>query len=268
MYICRFAVDYYRDWDDLEISKTSLKTGATNSVTVENGISDGKMVFFKGNLHFFSLRKHSIFDKKSQKLVILHRHHNDLRAQSYDLTYRAFIALETKNMMIIFGGIMNKPFIYKSVTNEWIQSDMIFKHGQYDLISFGHVVTMDEKYVITFGGRFSRDPYGKRKRNYESINDIYIIDVDKMTLKKSKICLPEKSANCRGIIMKDEMRDTLIVFGCVRNCWKDNSMSEVRMLPDYLIRLILSHYRCEYLHFMTRSSHCKIDVDYILNNLI
>ena len=261
IYICEFG----RIWKDMELTKTNLKSGNTKSFTIRNANFDyAQMVYFRNNLHFISILHHSIFNETKQELVTLNKHGIDFincNGHAIDSSSLVLIALETKGMMILFGGKMNKPYLYKCPTNKWIQSNMIIQHNKHNIYSFGHVVTMNEKYIIIFGGRSG----GKREGTYEPIDDIYCVDVDKMRVMKSKICLPRATCRCKGIIMKDVVRDKLIVFGYVRDCWKDDEYVHLRMLPDYLIKMISGYYGGQYLHVvMDRTLHYKINIDRVL----
>ena len=74
-----------------------------------------------------------------------------------------------------------------------------------------------------------------------------------------------------GIILRDDKRDELLVFGFINQCFRNKEMINVQILPVYLIKLIRGWVCIEMVHLIAWTKdwdrkylHWKINVDDIL----
>ena len=170
-----------------------------------------------------------------------------------------FIHIESKNMLLLFGGydkhrtyyLMKEPykiFCYKDCIGplEYIGEWKQYKNMTlpYNIRSFGFAITNDDKYIIINGGI--------NLENKEFQDVIFIMDIEKGVFVKSDICCPVKSL-WHSVVMPQNPMDKLLVNGYLRN----------RNIPKEICDLIVSWYSSQCLHIFKDNGHWKIPVNYL-----
>ena len=124
------------------------------------------------------------------------------------------------------------------------------------MYKFGHVITMDEQYVIILG-------YVGGGKEYH--DDIFVLDLKTMVFTESNVKLPyqNKMKVCKAVIMSEESEGNLLIHGFIR---KVMNMYDID-IPSSLIILICSWYPNEYIYIINAmdGDHWKISVDKIFN---
>ena len=146
--------------------------------------------------------------------------------------------------------------IYKySLTNrKWTELDIKLP---YDLCDFGCVITKDQRHVIIMGGKATDDD----GHQYMCMENIFILDVMKMTIGESKITLPFN--RCKAIIMENKIENELLVNGFIR---KETDLGKMN-IPIAIISLCAGFHVVEYIHILHyNGGHWKINVKKILDN--
>ena len=179
------------------------------------------------------------------------------------------IHVPSKKMILFIGGFnghqnrfLDTIQSYSTITNKW--TTLNIKLPQ-EMHAFSHAITKNDQYILLFGGM----NYG-----YDT-DDMFVIDLNGMWIKKSKIKCPIHSNKFSSIIMNDNLKQKLLTNGFVRMCYKDKSFNTVKELPYYLIELIDTFYSNEWVHLMESpvlyawedfGQHWKMSVDDIINN--
>eukprot|EP01084_Bolivina_argentea_P200527 342897_1 len=190
------------------------------------------------------------------------------------------------NQLLIIGG---KLSTYTHDTTNEIYSFSINngnrKHNRIQLTlplpayGFGYAITNDERYVIILGGmtttqvKLAYTIYGGGGgvTTTAGTNNIYVFDIRKMHITKSKVICPMKG-KCKAIIPTTKQTDELTVFGYVRNVCSKSDFVNFSYPPMCLIALISAYYQNEYLHLIKTHysrdpEHWRIKLDHILNGL-
>ena len=132
--------------------------------------------------------------------------------------------------------------------------------------------SINEQYIFLFGGC--------EGFLISYLDDIFVIDLYAMTVRKSSIKCPEATSRYGAIVMNDNFKQKLMTNGFIRECYQDESYKTLRHLPYYLIDLVNQFYSIENIHLIRRPSwlcpikgkyeyggHFTISVDDIINNL-
>ena len=122
------------------------------------------------------------------------------------------------------------------------------------------VKTRDERFVIIAG---SRSQY----------KDIFVYDVKNGKFANSNIKTPTQSI-FHAVMLNDSERDNKLCFGFIRDCYKNNAgFLHLQELPFYLMQFVSKWYQNQEIYLLDRDrsndeNHWKINVDYILQNVI
>ena len=124
--------------------------------------------------------------------------------------------------------------------------------------------TKDERYIILMGGYWNHNMFGSFMHDR-----IYVIDLQCMQVRECNVRCP-RNARFYGLVMSNELKENLAVFGFVRKCWNECEMGMDLYPPRYIIKLIQLWFVDEFVHLFekTTENHWKISVDDILKNLI
>eukprot|EP01084_Bolivina_argentea_P107864 192817_1 len=162
----------------------------------------------------------------------------------YGIESAELIVIPARNVMLLVGNTMKNTYIYSSVTHKWSTSAL---HIPTNIFVSGYCITMNSRYILLFGGQSERkiNAYYKSTIDYDYI---HIIDMNSMKLMKSLQKCPIKSTIHQAVITNNTLEQNIAVFGYIRDCWKSDLYCNMRMPPDYIIRLISTWCSLEYVH--------------------
>ena len=181
-----------------------------------------------------------------------------------------FVYLQSKGSVITIGGInrctLNNNHVIDAMY-EYVISNHEWKKMECKLPKpmalFASVVTKDEKYVITIGGKALRPNSGMFR--LVAHNKIMLFSVDDYKWYQSEIGLPRNDTNYRAAIICDTESDKKLIYGYLRN---ENTLID---LGQDIVELIFKWYSMEMLHVVSCSGgskqHFCICVDDILDNM-
>ena len=138
------------------------------------------------------------------------------------------------------------------------------------------VATFDDNFVFIIQGKCSIG-IDINKFNKQTPS-IYVFDTKNNTCKKCHVEFPifvddiNMFNGFQGIMIRNKIKDELLTFGFVNNCFKLNEFTNVQILPHYLIDLIVKYIIMEYIHIFSiykvdingHHEHWKISVDDLL----
>lgn len=212
-----------------------------------------------------SSNKHAVWilndTDKSPQYKILHRF-NEMD-DNEGLTNAGLCYIHSQERLILFGGYnctewesQRDILIYDlKRDNSWKRSNVRLPIA---MDSFGYVLSMDEKYIIIFGGS---DKHNK------CMDVIYILDIELMKIRKLNELYCPRKGNFHACIGHDTINNELLVRGFIKDCWKLNIFKNVRRLSDVVIRLIQSYHFDEVIHLFDKKdgAHWKIKLDKIIS---
>ena len=131
------------------------------------------------------------------------------------------------------------------------------------MLDYGIVSSLDERYIVCFGGRRDIDGDG------ELTDQIKVFDLQTETVSESDIKCPI-SSNYRAALMGSKMQDELAVYGFVNQSFKSPEMRDVQVLPIHIIQLLSNWYRNERVYLISMSSeekdHWMMNMDAIIGS--
>eukprot|EP01084_Bolivina_argentea_P139952 246150_1 len=223
-----------------------------------------KIIFAHQQLHLIGGRwndKHFIFNSKQKRFEILHT----FEQFSEGMSGFGLVHCPSKQRILLIGGCnetinndecLDEIYSYSTVNHTWTQLNIKLPEK---ICNFGCSVACNGEYVIILGGITDTD-FSK---------NIYVIDMRNIKIMKSKVVCPV-SKGFDSVIINDEIKRELIVFGYVRKCWKNEKMISMLFPPQYIIKMIQLWYLNEYVHlfqYASAKNHWKILVDDIINNV-
>eukprot|EP01084_Bolivina_argentea_P153177 267094_1 len=237
-----------------------------------------KCLFINDQLHIIggkSNRKHLIYDENTKIFNLCHTF-DDFEFRYLNPKHIGLIHLPESKQIILISGHdhSRRQFWSKSCSiysfsislNKW---ENMYIDFPIDLYNFGYCVSFDEKYIILLGG------WNSERVCY---NMIHVIDMEKYKVQESKIKCPVSTPlKYNAIIMRDSVRENLIVFVFFRRSWKECNMECDMFPPRYIIQLIQLWFVDECIHLLqfdefainkVKGNHWKIMVNDIINNLI
>ena len=238
--------------------KINTKTKESQIIPAQYGIGhSSQCIIIDDEFHIiggYSNNKHLKWNEKDKKFDTIHTFNGAGYFTKFSIVY-----LETRSQLLFMGGShgsgksnMDNIYIYDTKEKKWTFSEYKLPEGLY---FFGCISCKGDKYVIIFGGRSS----DRNKRN-----TIWIMDVDTMEFKKSKMVCPMEGL-FQAVLMGSREKKELLTFGYIRCLWKTEEFVEVKELPLELVDVIASYYCTEYVHlFHEKGDHWKIQLDKIL----
>lgn len=218
--------------------------------------------------------KHLIFNEKEKKFKI---YSSEFSRLPFTGGFNGFglLHIPNNNLLLLFGGHKDEIYSFNLLTKEWNKT----ANKQYsipEINNFGYVMTLNQKYLILMGGLLPTNNSllipGLNMDDIKLNNKIFIMDLNKRKWYQCKILTPSYSRSFRAIIMNNDNKQEIIVSGYIRFNLLKNIKNNKLFPPSYIIKLIQTWYKNEYLHLMEYSwhskSHWKIKLDYILNNII
>ncbi len=171
------------------------------------------------------------------------------------------IYLPQNKILFIMGGYVpsltifqycNTIWKYSTKTKHWCELKITLP---VKLAGFGVVSTKNEQYIIILGGSISLG---------EGSDNIFIYDIIKNKFMISKIKCPEK-AEYQAILFNNSLRDEILTYGYIKNCFKNPMFNNVQLLPTYLVKMIGVYYCLEQIHLIGRKNkHWSINIDCLL----
>ena len=180
--------------------------------------------------------------------------------------------ISSKKCILLLGGrrtlsqFQKHPWIYSMVTQEWRQVGNI----SLELMNFHAELSSNQRYMIIFGGQSPIE--GETAAPY-SIPDtvvtenILVLDMKNENEWKLKECeIPYKippTFVCRtgGVDSNDEK----LVFGYIRDCFKQREFESIQLPPMYLMKMIEEKYNTETFHFIDTRDRWEIYLKDILD---
>ena len=230
----------------LELDLKSFKC-IHKSPMVEPKTSFYGSIFVENKLHVLGYG-HYIWNRDKQNL----ERKNGLNVSGVD-DKSSLIYLSKKKKFLIIQIKAGLPTVYQYnfLDKYWIdigvdiQSlDIETKYKNYQ--NSMALCCKDEKYILVI-----------------SRQEILIFEVDTRIIKQSIICCPFGEGKCEAILMNDEVRLLLILYGYIRRVMNS-------LIPQDIIDLIFLMFGDnEYVYLMHEESgkHCKISVDEILKGI-
>ena len=185
--------------------------------------------------------------------------HPDLFAVSKVMFFRTRSSIVLDASTSVDGQFGHMFVEYSLATKQW----KVWKWASaflkiFNCYGLGYVVTMDERYILSFGGH----------RNSKATDSIMIYDVDRKQCLESELKLPVKNFNWQALLMTDQTRGVLLTFGFVKRCYKAEEFRNMMRLPTALIRLIGRCFAMEYVHLILgipdQGAHYRVNVHEIL----
>ena len=170
------------------------------------------------------------------------------------LEHAGFIHIASRNMLLLMGGYdagcvkyLDDIWRYSLDQKRW---EKLPHKLPMKCQSSAFVITLDEKYIIMFGGIQEGQPPTK---------DIYIMDVDTFQFNKSKIeCPDDGKANYfskmfNAVIVSNRKKVDLVIYGFIKDCWRDKSFQHVAYPPDDVMEMVKLWYTVDDIHLMSRN---------------
>ena len=210
-----------------------------------------------------SSNRHSVWNLNGNTPKHEIRHIFNEMDDNEGLTNAGLCYIASQDILLLFGGYnctewesRKDILIYDLKRYSWERAKIRLPIA---MDSFGYVLSMDERYMIIFGGS---DKHNK------CMNSIYILDVEIMKIRKlNELQCPQKG-NFHAIVGHDTINNELLVRGYIKDCWKLNLFKNVRRLSDVVIRLIQSYHFDEVIHLFCKKdgSHWKIKMDTVISS--
>ena len=184
--------------------------------------------------------KHSIWNDDKKELEEVFDFATIITAEINCLRGSSLIHVPSKNILLLFGGKknanpLNDIYEYSFANKEWRKwNDGI----QFSASYAPAVLTKDERYII-IAGSFDGSVQG---------NDIFVLNIDEVSLKKSCIKCPQSGSHLIAITSNNEM-DDLLVNGYIRFI-NDK-------IPMEIIDLMTQYYNMEMLHWIAYETNYK-----------
>ena len=190
--------------------------------------------------------KHFVYDDLTHTFDHLH-----CNVDALDLCTPGII--KVGNEVLMFGEIhagecKNKVHQYDIIDNKWTEKKIAMP---ITLVLFGCTIVLNEQYALLFGG------YGGESQELQ--DGIWIYSVQNKEFRKSRIICPQKGP-CDVFTARDKVKDTLAMFGFVRDVWTKEGINEQLFPPQYLIRNMNRYYTNEWIHCFRQRKHWKINV--------
>jgi len=177
------------------------------------------------------------------------------------------IADADQDRVILFGGmnIPNYPkafdtfWDYDLSTKEW--NKMYGMKLPYKMYGFGHILSADQRVIITFGGGREKD---SGDDGYEFMDEIYVINIDKQEIRQSEIKCP-KQGIFHAVSMVDENKQ--LTRGYIR---EHAIIKSGLQIPMDIMNLMNEFYVEENIHILHRETcrHWKINITEIIDNCL
>ena len=238
----------------LELSSTDIQIGDFPRI-----VQTGDDIHFIGGDGY-----HYIYNIKDQTAEEIREY------ESLDIQYvEKAIYLKTKGCILILDQSHFASFSLHD--KKWIKLKACqFNYDHYTKV----VMTCDDKYVFFMAVQSENGSYG----SLEILGEIYAFNATDYTFKKCSMRWPEDGP-MEAIMVRDAERDKLLAFGYVNMCFKLKEMTNVQVLPHYLIALIGKWFMMEYIHLFThlgegydseidlKHYHWKINVDHLIASI-
>lgn len=197
--------------------------------------------------------KHEVFNKDIGEFKEIHK------IKEFDGNFFKLLHLKKKKNVILFDPNNGVMHTYQTWNNEWVPSKI---KNEYEPISNqAYVSTANEQHIIGLSGVI--------RVSYPSVCGHYItmFDVRDKVLKTLKAKCPVTTGLVRAVMMTNEKRDEVMVYGFVNQCFESEEYQNIQRLPKYLIQLISQWISNEYIHLIDQmtGNHWKIHIDEILN---
>ena len=176
------------------------------------------------------------------------------------------IHLKSTQEILIFGGYalgscVDTIWRYSVIDKKWTLSDCKLPKA---MEGFGIVATLDEKYVIIFGG-FSTLASSKDTR----FDDIYVLDLENMKWSECVLKCPFKEF-CGAVMVGSKSNDDndKIISGFIRFMCDNIDIDDIPMDVMRLINTMYGANQNVHLFFHDHTDHYVVSVNDILSNLI
>eukprot|EP01084_Bolivina_argentea_P167352 290462_1 len=234
----------------------------------------GSSIIINNMLHCFgggNNRKHRIY-KLNEKKEIIKNEIYDFSSWSIGNVQHGLIYISNENRILLFGGmdIPNYPYAFDTIWNyNILNKQWSFINGirlPFKMYGFGHILSADQKCIILFGGGKERQNNANdiyvMENGYEFIDNIFVIELDRMRIRESKIICPKK-----GIFHAISMvnNNNILVNGFMREVGR---MYGLNMCLD-IYNLMNIWYKEQYIYILHRETckHWKMDIVEIISNL-
>ncbi len=124
------------------------------------------------------------------------------------------------------------------------------------------ICTKNEQFIICLGGC---DDY------IFANNNIMIYDFKTNKFSESAVQLPKKE-NVVSVMINKEIKDELLTFGFVNDCYRLQQFKSIPLMPYYIIKCVSSFICNEFIHIIGKlketsaETHWKINVDCVLKS--
>eukprot|EP01084_Bolivina_argentea_P246853 413034_1 len=209
-------------------------------------------------LHIITNKQHIIWNKCTKELKLLHM---------YDFgNYASMICRNKDDTMFLIGAndtahhdetdedSLDTIYSYSFVCNQWVK---LKNKLPFSVNAFGCMQTMDQRYILMFGG--------EKTLFNSAYNGILIVDTNDFSVRKSDRTCPVKGAvYACGVV--DYKAIDLVVDGLVKQYWRSDVFADGNVLLNDVVALLKMFYCVEYVHLFDRERgyHWKIQVDSIL----
>ena len=252
------------------IQKINYETMAITKLTdISDDILCGKVVYDNKNnkLHYIGVihRNKKNFHKIWNEINEVFDNVDLCNSPDIEFsTNPTLIAISPKNIILCIAWESSTIQSYCTSNNKWTILDTKIPQEMMSISAYAS--TKNGQYVILLGGHYC---------SIISLNQIYVIDLNLMTIRESKIKTPIYNTELSAIIMSNNIKNKLVTSGFVTVCYKDKSFKSLTILPYYLIDLIEKYYDIEYVHLFQvpgpeyehgYGNHWIMSVDDIINN--
>lgn len=212
-----------------------------------------QMIYIQGDLHLIDhgiSRRHFIWNEQRNETQQIHQFENI--GYGFKL-----IHIQSTNKLLLIGGSLS-DLIYEFCLKNKKWQKWKTKVPK-TLHCFGAVSTRFGTHSIIFGGYSKRDLFAAA--------DIFVFDMSKKCMFKSKVTCPRKGIY-RAFVTNDIDRDNLLCFGYIAHCFKEKNMKHIYLSLD-IVQLIAKYICFEDVHLIQNGTgqHYKINADDILRFL-
>lgn len=270
LYLCGSKIiSLYMDNQSGHHKKSVYKPSSLRS------LQTNRCILIDNYLHIFGGKKpfHLIWDVVTHKII--NEHPKTPSTKSETTTFPeisgdqkicggfAMVHLSKKNQLLLMGGADNSPFCYDQIWSLSIDKKQVTSMETWQkcatmpckMRTFAHVLTSDERYIITFGG--CQSPY-----LINPIFEIFVLDLMTKIWKKCRIKSPVKGkvSIYKAIIMKDNSNIDFVINGYLRDCF-----GAEWLIPDDISHLIAKWCNTEYVYLLdSYQGFWRINVNDIL----
>ena len=232
-----------------------LNSKTAQKLQLNLSVFSPKVICAEGVIHLIVDHKHYIFDNDRQTMQLMHTFDGENRPFIGDIFH-----LKSRNKLLVFG----KDLVvhqYQIWNEQWIKNKIKVASPRiiYNFLKgSSSVCSANDEYIITFGGEKSRMQW---------TDSIFIYNIHTNTMRVSPVRCPVPSI-FKPVLMRNEKRDELLVFGFVNRCFALSEYQNIQRLPLYLIRLIAEWISNEYIHLINNFTgvHWIIHIDQILES--